>query len=141
MKCASLTKSSGRIFIGLYHKYGRMPFLNYFNEMKENGADEEVLFENYRELHKKYVDDVQVRSWFLDQVLHPYESQHTLQEMVPILREADVKLIGTSINNFDPIDDLEKLYALEKKLYNRGMQYLKAKKYYPGFFCILGQKN
>ena len=29
-KCIDLTRSGGRLFLGLYHKYGRKPFLDYF---------------------------------------------------------------------------------------------------------------
>lgn len=141
LKCIDLTKNGGKVFIGLYHKYGRAPFLNYFREMKEKGMDEDSLFRKYKELDGRHTDDVQARSWFLDQVLHPYESQHTLKEVVSIFQEANVELVSTSINNFKEIINLEKLYDLEKQFYDLGMRYLKSGKYYPGFFYVLGQKN
>lgn len=140
-KCIDLTKHGGYIFIGLYHRYGRMPFLQYFREMREKGIDEEYLFRKYRELDNRHTDDVQARSWFRDQVLHPYETQHTLKEIVGIFQEADVQLISTSINNYEKIDSLEALYDMEKQLYDIGMRYLENKKYYPGFFYVLGRKN
>lgn len=102
---------------------------------------EDDLFRKYKELDGRHTDDKQARSWFLDQVLHPYESQHTLEEIVGIFRESGVRLVSTSINNFGPVDKLNDLYDMEKQLYEIGMQYIKCKKYYPGFFYVLGQKK
>lgn len=133
-KCIELTKNKGKIFLGLYHKYGRKPFLDYFARIKEVNCNEDFLFEKYRELDRRYSDEIQSKSRFLDQVLHPYETQHTLKEIVDIFKEMGVKLVGTSINQFEKIDDLETLYAMEKKLYEVGMRYIEQQIYYPGFF-------
>lgn len=77
----------------------------------------------------------------MDQVLHPYETQHTLKEIVEIFDEMEVELVGTSINHFEQIHDVEKLYQMEQGLYDEGMGYLKKKEYYPGFFYVLGKKR
>lgn len=140
-KCIELTKSKGKVFIGLYHKYGRAPFLQYFEKLKRGNSDEDFLFEKYRELDCRHDDKVQAKSWFLDQVLHPYETQHTLKEIVAIFDEMGVKLISTSINQYKRVDNLELLYHMEKQLYDIGVKYLREHKYYPGFFYVLGQKE
>lgn len=140
-KCIELTKSKGRVFIGLYHKYGRAPFLEYFNTVKEENNNEDYLFEKYRELDRRHNDRIQSKSWFLDQVLHPYETQHTLKEVVDIFDEMGIKVIGTSINNYEKINSFKELYDMEKRMYDVGMRYINEHKYYPGFFYVLGEKE
>lgn len=115
--------------------------MDYFEGLKKENDDEDFLFKKYRELDGRHGDDVQTKSWFLDQVLHPYETQHTLKEIVEIFQEMNVKLISTSINDFKPISNLEELYDMEQKMYDVGMKYLSESKYYPGFFYVLGQKE
>ena len=74
-------------FIGLYHKYGRKPFLDHFEKIKSDFSNldqeklEEKLFKEYKKLDSRKMDDVHLRSWFKDQVIHPYETQHTLDEV------------------------------------------------------------
>lgn len=140
-KCIELTKPGGRVFIGLYHKYGRKPFLEYFSQLKAKTKDENYLFEKYRELDGRHEDLKQSKSWFLDQVLHPYETQHTLQDVMNVFTAHNVRMISTSINQFAPWDSIEKLYVLEKDLYNTGKKFLEQGKYYPGFFYVLGEKE
>src|SRR5262249_5322204 len=36
-RVCEFVKPGGHIFIGLYHKYGREPFLNHFRNMRKNG--------------------------------------------------------------------------------------------------------
>jgi len=140
-KCIELTKPHGKIFIGLYHQYGRAPFLEYFKKLKEINSDENFLFSKYIELDHRQKDGQQSKSWFLDQVMHPYETQHTLKEVYEIFEEMGVKLIATSINHYEEINDVWELFELEKKEFDIGMEYLRKNKYYPGFFYVLGEKN
>ena len=140
--CTQLTKQGGGlIFIGLYHKYGRKPFLDHFAELKEKGFDEDALFEEYRKLDNRFKDEVHARSWFLDQVLHPYETQHTLKEVAEVFEENGVELVSTSINNYEEIKDLNALFEMEKKLYDKGVEVLNRSKYFPGFFYVLGKRK
>lgn len=140
-RCIELTREGGHVFIGLYHKYGRKPFLDYFEKLKKENSDENFLFEKYRELDGRHVDEHQAKSWFLDQVLHPYETQHTLKEIVEVFQEMNVKLVSTSINQYEEIPNIEDLYLLEQRMYDTGMDYLREGKYYPGFFYVLGEKK
>lgn len=136
-----LLKCKGKIFIGLYHKFGRKPFLDYFQMLKRESSDEDFLLKKYLELDRRHVDKIQAKSWFYDQVLHPYETQHTLREIMEIFQEANITLISTSINAYQKINDIEELYRKEEELYQIGTKYLDEKKYYPGFFYVLGQKK
>ena len=139
-KCISLTKPGGKIFIGLYHKYGRKAFLDYFAKLKNEDIDESLLMEKYRDLDNRHEDEIQAKSWFLDQVLHPYVTQHTLKEVMEVFQRNNVQLISTSINMYEPEFSLERLYIQEKELYDVGLQELKKGKYYPGFFYVLGKR-
>ena len=133
------SKNRSYIFLGLYHKYGREPFLNYFKEMKNQ--NEKYKFKAYKELHKNIKDEKKLLSWFRDQVLHPHETQHTLKEVSKILIEKNFKIISTSINKFKKFKDLNDLFELEKDYYKISTNKIKNKEYFPGFFVVVAQNN
>ena len=116
--------TDGSIFIGLYHKYARKPFLEEFAKI-ETEAEK---FERYSELDTRFNDETHLRSWFRDQVLHPHETQHTMEEVDEILKDNNMKTIWSSIEGD------EKLYedVGRKKLLNN--------EYWPGFFTFLARK-
>jgi 2-polyprenyl-3-methyl-5-hydroxy-6-metoxy-1,4-benzoquinol methylase len=139
--CNKFVRSGGYVMIGLYHKYGRQPFLDHFNEMKKQGATQEEMFVRYRQLQSYLKDEIQLLSWFKDQVLNPHETQHTLEEMLPILEESGMELVSTSINKFQPIRSFEDLIRQEKGYEQIAEERLKNNIYFPGFFVFLARKN
>jgi SAM-dependent methyltransferase len=132
---------SGYAFIGLYHEYGRRPFLEHFASMHKAGASEDEMFARYREMQPQLEDDVQARSWFRDQVLHPHETQHTLAEMLEILRACNMELVSTSINRWEKIKSEAALIEQEKTYREISLERLREKKYFPGFFLVLARKR
>ncbi len=130
--------------LGLYHKYGRKPFLDYFKNLKEKNKNKseinQILFEKYKSLDKRNIDEENSKSWFLDQVLHPHETQHTLEEVIK-LTSKDYILKSTSINKFQKFSDHKELIVREKSLYDYGLQKIKDEEYYPGFFVNLFEKK
>ncbi len=134
-------KPGGHVVIGLYHKYGRQPFLDYFEEMKRSGVSEEEMFQKYCLLHSSMKDKTQLYSWFRDQVLNPHETQHTLKEVLPILKSSGMELIATSINRFQAIPSIEFLLEEEKKYKDIALQKLKENRYFPGFFVFAARKS
>ena len=46
--CKNLLREKGYFFVGLYHKYGRKPFLKYFQDLKKLNLSEEELFKKYK---------------------------------------------------------------------------------------------
>ena len=115
----------GSLYIGLYHKYGRPPFLNLFRELEKKGMSEVDMLVEYSKIHSALKDKTHIKSWFRDQVLHPFETLHTLEEIMPLLKDAGLRLTSTSINRFEPIaykdgnydlDQLGELFDLEKKM-------------------------
>jgi len=132
---------NGYVFLGLYHAYGRRPFLEHFASMRANGASEDDMFERYRQLMPQATDTTHARSWFRDQVLHPHETQHTLAEIVPLLHECRFELLSTSINRFEPIEDLAAVYDMEKGYEAMSLEWLRKDKYFPGFFVVLARKK
>jgi len=139
--CQNCIKNDGYFHLGLYHTYGRAPFLNYFKQLKKEGLTEDELYKKYKELHPTSEDETFLRSWFRDQVLHPHETQHTFQEISQILDEEGMSIIHTSINKFEPILDIQQLIKEEVNLEHVGQQALKQTRYFPGFFTILSQKH
>ena len=127
--------------MGLYHKYGRKPFLDFFDNLNKQGLNDDELFLKFSNLHDKTKDSVFLRSWFNDQVLHPHESQHTLDELIPLIHEEGMVLVSTSINKFANIDSLEDLFTEEKQYFELGLKKLEDNQYFPGFFFIMVQKR
>lgn len=129
------------IHLGLYHSYGRKVFIEIL-QGKMRAGGEEAAFQMFKELNPQIKDPVRLKSWFRDQVLHPFEVWHTLEEVLDWLDEAGLSLVNTSINRFKPIDDLKELCELEKEY--EQISYQKNQKegiFFPGFFTILCKKN
>jgi 2-polyprenyl-3-methyl-5-hydroxy-6-metoxy-1,4-benzoquinol methylase len=139
-RCAQHVRSGGHLFVGLYHRYGRRTFLEHFRGLRAAGAGEAELLEHYRRLHASLTDEVHLRSWFRDQVLHPHETQHTLREVVPLLQDCGLGLVSSSLNGFAPFGDVEELFAAEPALEAVGAERLARGQYYPGFFLFLARK-
>ena len=127
--CNEFVALEGYVFIGLYHKYGRRPFLDEFKKMKDKGASEEEMYDRYCELDSRFTDETHSRSWFRDQVLHPHETTHTMEEMTEVLNECGMTVVETSIK--------EK----EETYYDQALERLKENKYCPGFFVFLAQRT
>lgn len=139
--CNRFVKPGGHVFIGLYHRYGRRPFLDHFQEMKEAGASEERMFAEYRRLHSQLKDETLLMSWFRDQVIHPHETQHTLEEMLPVLASVDMTLVSTSINRFEPIESTQALIEEEKTYEELARKRLSEGQYFTGFYVFLAQRQ
>ena len=139
--CRECIKQGGHIFIGLYHLYGRKPFLDHFAVLRKQGMDEESLFKEFRVLHPVSSDETFLRSWFRDQVLHPHETQHTLEEMIPVLCEEGMEFLGTSINKFASYNDIRELFIKEKEYEGVAVKKLQERTYFPGFFAFLARKR
>ena len=134
----SFNDQNSYLFLGLYHKYGREPFLNYFKNMKNQSDD--YKFKEYKKLHKNITDEKKMYSWFRDQVLHPHETQHTFEEISTLLIKLGYSIKSTSINKFDNINDLKDIYELEKECYEISIKKIQDNEYYPGFFIVTAKK-
>ena len=126
------------IFLGLYHKYGRKPFLKHFKNI--SNKSNEYKFQEYKKLH--YLkDEKKLYSWFRDQVLHPHETQHTFEEVKNIFDSINYTVSSTSINKFKKINKFSDIINDEKKLKNYSEIKIKKKEYYPGFFITIAKKT
>ena len=131
-------KKGSYIFMGLYHKYGRKPFLDYFQKIKDKS--DEFKFNEYKKFHHKD-DDKKLYSWFRDQVLHPHETQHTFEELTKIFQTEKYKILSTSINSFEKITSLDEIICNEKKLIYYAEDKIKNKEYFPVFFYNYWKEN
>ena len=139
-KISNFGSKNSYLFIGLYHKYGRKPFLDYFKNLSHKG--EEYMFQEYKAMHKTIVyDETHMYSWFRDQVLHPYETQHTFEEINNLFEEIGYSLYSTSINKFNTSRNIKDIIAQEKNYEIIAKDKIRNKEYFPGFFIIIGKKN
>ena len=134
-------KSGGYFYVGLYHLYGRRPFLQHFEKLAAGGASEGDLLKEYSRLSNVKTDDTHLYSWFRDQVLHPHETQHTLQEITEVCANLGAKLISTSINQFKDFKSETELFDQELAYEAVSHQRISEGKYFPGFFTALYRKN
>ncbi|MBA3010733.1 MAG: class I SAM-dependent methyltransferase [Desulfobacula sp.] len=151
VRISEFVRSGGYIHIALYHSYGRKPFLDYFSaerkrffsgdEESQKEAEKKAL-EKYKELNSHIKDETLLLSWCRDQVFHPHETQHTLKEACEWLWDLDFSVISTSMNGFGPVKSWDALFEDEKNKESLSYQWNGIKKkYYPGFFSVLAQKN
>jgi hypothetical protein len=63
--------------------------------MQESGASEDDMLNCFRNLDPRFKDD---------------ETQHTLEEMCPILDDCGMTLVSMSVNRFQEIDSRESLW-------------------------------
>lgn len=140
-KAISWLTPGGYLHLGLYHLYGRKPFLDHFANMQARGADDEELLEEFRQLNPNMQDETHLRSWYRDQVLHPHETQHTFEEIHALLLDEGLTVEATSINEFKKIDSVETIIEMEKTHEQASKDALyKQKRYYPGFFVVWARK-
>jgi 2-polyprenyl-3-methyl-5-hydroxy-6-metoxy-1,4-benzoquinol methylase len=132
---------NGYLHLGLYHKYGRQPFLAHFARMRAEGASELELYEEFRRLNPNIADETHLRSWFRDQVLHPHETQHTYEEMHELLASEGFVIEATSINKFKKLPHISKLIEMEKELESVSRKALyRDGRYFPGFFVLWARR-
>ncbi|MBI4596946.1 MAG: class I SAM-dependent methyltransferase [Candidatus Omnitrophica bacterium] len=142
----------GWVHLGLYHRYGRQPFLDLFEPARQalraaasdaqRSAIEEEAFARYRRLHGAFTSETLLRSWFRDQVLHPHESQHTFEEVHGWLADAGFSCRATSLNRFQPTTDWRAVIEEEQTLSDVSYQRnVKQHQYFPGFFVVLAQRQ
>ncbi len=134
-------KSGGYFYAGLYHLYGRRPFLQHFENLSAGGASQDDLLKEYSRLSKVKTDDTHLYSWFRDQVLHPHETQHTLCEITEVCANSGSKLVSTSINKFKDFESDSELFDQELTYEAVSHQRISEGKYFPGFFTALYRKN
>ena len=148
---APFVAPGGFLHLGLYHAYGRRPFLELFEEdvrawrATDDGVRRQVIeeraFQRYRILQASITDEVLLRSWFRDQVLHPQESQHTFHEVYGWLTALGLTCRATSLNRFQAVSDWSSLFEEEKRWYAVSYQRnVRERTYFPGFFVVLAQR-
>jgi len=132
---------SGYVFLGLYHAFGRTVFLEMFRKIIASQG-EAAAFERFASMWGPGADATHVRSWFRDQVLHPHETLHTLQEVIGWLSEAGFRLVSTSINRHKKWTAIEELLKMESQYEQLSYQRnVVENRYFPGFFTVLAQRT
>jgi SAM-dependent methyltransferase len=139
--CRHFVHAGGYALIGLYHRDGRQPFLDHFTALRAQGASDGELQTAFSLLRRVDGDRLRETSWFLDQVKHPHETQHTLGELLPVLESEGMEVMATSLNGFDRSEPIERLIHLERSYYARARQLLQDGVYCPGFFVVLACKG
>jgi len=139
-RVAGFVAPGGHLFVGLYHRYGRRPFLDMFREIVDEEGEEAALA-RYAKIHPAASEATHLRSWFRDQVLHPHETQHTLEEVLGWIDEAGFELLSTSINHFEPLVGRSELIELEKSYAALSVRRNREEgRYFPGFFTVLARR-
>jgi len=139
-KVMEWVRPGGYLHLGLYHRYGRAPFLSHFQKMKEAGASKDELYQEFLRLSPGYSDETHAQSWFRDQVLHPHETQHTYEEISEMLEDSGWRIEATSINRFRAMPSRSELIEREKSYGMAAERALAKGRYFPGFFTVWAQR-
>lgn len=131
----------GYFHLGLYHLYGRRPFLQHFADLQEQGHSDAELFEEFKRLTPDITDETHLMSWFRDQVLHPHETQHTYEEIEPLLAENGLRVLSVSFNGFRKLPSHDEVIAMERHCEEISRVALQRHRYYPGFFSVWAQRT
>ena len=102
------------------------------------------IFSNLFNMNKDNEDNTHSYSWFRDQILHPHETQHSLEEVNHWLEEVSFKLVSTSINNYKKFEkeNMQKLYLIEKNLENLSYKNnVENLTFSPGYFTLCASKT
>jgi len=130
-KLCKMLKKDGYIIIGLYNKYSRFPFRIkrlFFNKRK---------FKNEKE-----------RSWYLDQYKNPYESFHSVGEVLSWFKENNIEFINSAPElDFFNSDFLFNFHSIfDKKKINLNSSYILHQLKWmfttreKGYFLMVGRK-
>ncbi len=141
-KIFDLLNAGGAFFIGLYHQTGRRPFLERFEKLKADGLSNDELFEHYCRMHTNVTDETRLKSWFFDQVLHPYESQHTAMELGDFFQGLNSNRLKDVFFGAGPYRaklGLDDLAAFDRAVGVMGEDKNRKNQYFPGFFTVIGQ--
>jgi SAM-dependent methyltransferase len=131
----------GFLFVGLYHSHGRRAFLDYFREILERDG-EAAAFARFAEISPERTDATHLQSWFRDQVLHPQETLHSLEEVIGWLDAEGLALVTTSINGYSDPTDRAAMFALERTFHGLSERRNRVEgRFYPGFFTVLARRD
>jgi len=138
---ARMVAPGGFLFVGLYHLYGRRPFLDLYRGICAREG-EDAAFARFRDCAETLSDETHLRSWFRDQVLHPHETQHTLAEVWQWLDDEGLALLSTNLNRYGEVDDRTALQTQERTQEALSVQRNRDEgRFFPGFFTVLAQRD
>lgn len=133
---------NGYVHLGLYHLYGRRPFLEHFRALQAGGASTNMLREEFRQLCPRADDESHLESWFRDQVCHPLEASHTYEDVQQVLVREGFTVLATSLNGFRRLPDLTRLIEMEKGFEEVSRRAIEREhRYFPGFFVVLAKRG
>jgi hypothetical protein len=109
--------------------------------MQARGGSERELYEEFARLNPDIHDTTHMRSWFRDQVLHPHETQHTFEEIQPLLAEGGFEIEATSFNHYKRMLPSGTLIGLERQCAQMSYKALRKGRFFPGFFVVWARRR
>lgn len=110
---SNLVRPGGYLLIGLYHQYGRM--WTDFRRFVFNVTGNRLKFLDNRLQSSSKISQEKKNSWFNDQYKNPYESKHTINELMSWLNAIGFTFVKSIpklslTENFSPHEKLFKAY-------------------------------
>jgi SAM-dependent methyltransferase len=147
---ARLVRPGGWFHVGLYHRYGRAPLLHHFQDVTAawRAADDDFTrggieiagLANWKSLQDGPCSDTSLLSSFRDQVLHPHETHWTLAELLAWFKQEGIAPHSTSLDQSSPDPDWPRVVAAEPEQAEIARAQLRERRYFPGFFTLLGRR-
>lgn len=106
---SKLVKKNGYILIGLYNKFGR--FATDIRRFIFKISSSRFKFLDPR-LRDKHIDDVKKHIWFMDQYKNPYQSKHTIREVLKWFDQTGFEFINgiPKLEAFNIFSEQESLF-------------------------------
>ena len=95
-KLVKVLKVNGFIVIGLYHKYGRL-----IHQLRKKLVY--IFGDRLKVLDKRFsenISDKKKYAWFLDQYKNPFETTHTIAEVLKWFKENNIQYLSSWPINF-----------------------------------------
>lgn len=138
-RASSWVEPGGIFYVGLYHKYSRLPMLQLLRS-HAYWHGENFAYDLFRSMSSDHSERELGMSWFRDQVLHPHETQHTIEEIFQWADEFNLIVNSTSINNYSRLSPdscrqqlIDKEHSLYSYSYNKNVRELV---FLPGYFTV-----
>lgn len=140
-----LVQKGGYIIIGLYNKYGRI--INDMLSVIFKIFSEDFMFLGYR-IKKDYISDIKKNTWLYDQYKNPYESKHTIGEVLGWFDRT-----GFDFINSIPKSNVLKVFSEDESLFRKNPRGTPADRFLTqakfiftgnregGFFLMIGRRK
>jgi carbamoyltransferase len=131
----------GYLQVALPHRPSRLPMLAHFDQLRERGESDEMLFAEFSRLHPDFSDEAVLSDWFSEQILQPRERLFTYAEIDELLRGLGCDIEATSLNRFGAAPSPAAAESLERRQEHLARQTLNRRRWAAGSIVVWARRR